>query len=145
MDHPSYKGAFDLSVRDSGAIIVGAGAAPGSRHLERLSFSCYGSRIDAFAYGERVPTTGYGDLQYRANATYTSSFSGTSSATPIVTGVAAVMSGLAKSQNRVLAPRELRDALRATGSVQKGNVGERIGALPNLRQLVPALNLGAQN
>lgn len=145
LDHASYKGAFDLNVRDSGAIIVGAGAAPGTRHLERLSFSCYGSRIDAFAYGEKVPTTGYGDLQSRANATYTSTFSGTSSATPIVTGVAAVMSGLAKAQGRALAPRDLRSALRATGSVQKGNLSERIGSLPDIRQLVPALNLGVQN
>ncbi len=141
LDHPSYNGAFDLSVRDSGAIIVGAGASPGSRHLERLYFSCYGSRIDAFAYGENVPTTGYGDLQYRANATYTSSFSGTSSATPIVTGVAAVLSGLAKAKGKNLTSKEVRDALRATGTVQKGNVNERIGALPNLRQLIPALQL----
>lgn len=145
LDLPAYQGAFDLNVRDSGAIIVGAGAAPGRRHLERLGFSCYGSRIDAFAYGENVATTGYGDLHYQANATYTSRFSGTSSATPIVTGVSAVMSGLAKAQGRTLAPRDLRSALRATGSAQKGNLSERIGALPDIRQLVPALNLGVQN
>ncbi len=142
LDHSSYNGAFDINVRDSGAIIVGAGGSPqGGQHLERLGFSCYGNRIDAFAYGEDVPTTGYGDLQYRTNATYTSSFSGTSSATPIVTGVTAVISGLAKAKGRFLTSKEVRAALRSTGTVQKGNIGERIGALPNLRQLADNLQL----
>jgi subtilisin family serine protease len=142
LDDPSYKGAFDVNVRDSGAIIVGAGGSPkGGQHLERLGFSCYGSRVDAFAYGEDVPTTGYGDLQYVTNATYTSSFSGTSSATPIVTGVSAVISGLAKAKGKNLTSKEVRAALRSTGTVQKGNVGERIGALPNLKQLAETLQL----
>lgn len=142
LDHPSYKGAFDVNVRDSGAIIVGAGGSPqGGRHLERLYFSCYGNRIDAFAYGEDVPTTGYGDLQNNTNATYTSSFSGTSSATPIVTGVSAVISGLAKFKGKNLTSKEVRAALRSTGTVQKGNLGERIGALPNLIQLTESLKL----
>ena len=43
LDAPACGGWFDRSVRDSGAIIVGAGE-PGSR--ARLSFSSYGSRVD---------------------------------------------------------------------------------------------------
>lgn len=142
-DLPIYQGRFDLSKRDSGCILVGA-AAKGTR--ERLGFSNYGSRIDAFGYGREVTTTGYGDLfNGGENRMYTGRFSGTSSATPIVAGAVAVISSIAKAQGRIITPQEMRAALRATGTAQGPQTqAERIGSLPNTEQLLKFLNLKAE-
>lgn len=140
LDDPKYNGAFDLSKRDSGCILVGAADSPkSSRARQRSDFSDYGSRVDAFGYGEDVVSSGYGDL-FSGNhegklAIYTNSFSGTSSATPIVAGSVVAILGVAKAQGKVITPAELRAALRATGTPQEGDVSQRIGNLPNLVQL----------
>ncbi|MBI4402774.1 MAG: S8 family serine peptidase, partial [Deltaproteobacteria bacterium] len=136
-DSRAYNGAFDLKIRDSGAILVGAGGPPtGSSHLKRLSFSNYGSRIDAFGYGGSVVTTGYGDLFNGGyNRTYTDSFSGTSSATPIVAGSVLSLLGMANAKSLALTPKEVRTLLRETGTAQLGDTSQRIGNLPNLKQL----------
>ena len=78
---PSCNGAFNRNLRDSGAIIVGAGSA--TDH-SRLGFSSYGSRVDVQGWGEKVATTGYGDAFDLTDETrlYTYRFGGTSSATP---------------------------------------------------------------
>ena len=131
-DNAVYQGAFDLANRDSGCILVGAGGPPGNTHLQRLSFSNYGSRVDAMGYGYNVVTTGYGDLfNGGQNRMYTAQFSGTSSATPIVAGSIASLSGMARAQSKVLSPLQIRDALRNTGTKQQGNTTERIGNLPD--------------
>jgi serine protease len=140
LDDPKYNKAFDLATRDSGCVIVGAADSPkSSRVRQRSSFSDYGSRVDAFGYGEDVVTAGYGDLfdgEYQTKlASYTNSFSGTSSATPIVTGAVATILGIAKVRGKVITPAEMRAALRATGTPQEGDVSERIGNLPNIVQL----------
>lgn len=139
LDGSAYKGAFDQSKKDSGAILIGAGAPPGRNHLTRLGFSNHGSRLDAFGYGSNVVTTGYGGLHGKGNKTkeYTAEFSGTSSATPIVTGAAVSILGIAKAQGKTISLENLRKALRATGTKQKGNTsGQRIGNLPNIPELV---------
>lgn len=135
-DAPVYQGKFDLKKRDSGSILVGAGAPPGTSHLERLSFSNYGARVDAFAYGRNVVTTGYGDLfNGGPHAQYTAKFSGTSSATPIVVGAAASLLGIGRAHGMILTPTQVRAALRATGTKQKGNTTQRIGNLPDIKAL----------
>lgn len=144
LDDPGYHGAFDLTKRDSGCVVVGAGGPPVVKeHLQRLYFSDYGSRVDAMGYGENVVTTGYGDLfagpgsgESRENLTYTAAFNGTSSATPIVAGAMASVLGYAKAKGITISPKQLREALRKTGTPQKGNVNERIGSLPNLKELL---------
>ena len=62
---------------DSGAILIGAAssAAPHSR----LGFSCHGSRIDCYGWGENVDTLS-SDSTNTATDLYTTGFSGTSSA-----------------------------------------------------------------
>ena len=67
--------------RDSGAIMVGAGssAAPHTR----LGFSNFGNRIDCFAWGENIDTTGDGGSGM-STTSYTTTFGGTSGASPIV-------------------------------------------------------------
>jgi serine protease len=140
MDDANYGGAFDLNNRDSGCIMVGA-VAQGT--FERLDFSNYGSRIDASGFGRGVVTTGYGDLMNAGpDRKYTARFSGTSSATPIVSGAVAVVSSIAKEQGRLITPLELREALRSTG-VSQGAVtsAKRAGSFPHIQQLIKKLGL----
>jgi hypothetical protein len=109
---------------DSLAIIVGAGAvtAGGLADRSRLDFSSFGSTVDLQGWGEQVVTTGYGGLYSAdgANSFYTSTFNGTSSATPIVAGACAVLQSHHKVTNvgAVLTPYEMREILRATGTPQ---------------------------
>lgn len=134
-DDPSYEGAFDLKKKDSGCIMVGA---VGPADKERLSFSNYGSRVDVSGYGRGVVTTGYGDLfNQGAERKYTARFSGTSSATPIVSGVVAVMSSIAQEYNKKISTKEMRDLLRKTG-VPQGPVtrAQKVGNFPSLEQLL---------
>lgn len=139
LDGDLYQGAFDLTKNDSGCIMVGAG----DRDLERLGFSNYGSRIDAFGFGENVTTTGYGDLfNGGENRTYTSQFNGTSSATPIVAGAIAIVSSIAKAKGRILKASEIRAALRVTGAPQGSSTkSQRIGNLPDIAALVKFLGI----
>lgn len=143
LDSPAYEGAFDLSQRDSGAVLVGAaGPAGKDSHLKRLSFSNYGSRIDSFGYGSHVTTTGYGDLFGKGDMPrqYTGKFSGTSSATPIVTGAVVSVLGMALEKDTTISVANMRKALRATGTEQQGTTSERIGNLPNIAELVEHFN-----
>jgi hypothetical protein len=148
-----WKNPFNRANRDSGAILVGAGAPPPGTHganwgpdRSRLDFSNYGASIDAQGWGREVTTSGYGDLQGGANHNvwYTTSFSGTSSASPIVTGSLACVQGALKNAGRIpLSPARARDLLRTTGSPQQASpaspLTQRIGNRPNLRQLIPAV------
>jgi serine protease len=132
-----YGSPFPDGRSDSGAIIVGAGAADGctSPAHSRLSFSSYGSRVNLQGWGECVVTTGYGNLQGGSmNAFYTNSFSGTSSATPIVTGAAAIVSSVAQQQGVSYSPTQVRSLLVSTGTAQDTSTDTgHIGPLPNLR------------
>jgi Subtilase family len=149
--------------RDSGAIIVGAGAPPpGINHWDpdplnhegdygpaasRLDFSNYGRRVDVQAWGKAVMTCGYGTLQggrHTKNRWYTGRFGGTSSAAAIVAGVLACLQGIRlKRKQPPLTPRGARRLLRTTGLRQSygpdAPASERIGRLPDLRQLIAAM------
>jgi subtilisin family serine protease len=141
-----WRNPFRRNPINSGAIVVGAGAPPSGNFgpdRSRLSFSNYGSMIDAQGWGQEVVTTGYGDLQGGSNQNlwYTSRFSGTSSAAPIVAGAIACVQGARRAAG--LAPRlpkDMRNDLRITGTPQQASstapVSQRIGNRPNLRQLL---------
>jgi hypothetical protein len=144
-----WRNSFRRANRDSGAIVVGAGAPPPGTHgrnngpdRSRLDFSNWGALIDAQGWGREVTSCGYGDLQGGTNEDlwYTDTFSGTSSASPIVTGAIACIQGMAKAKGRpVLTPAQIRNCLRATGSPQQDAPGrpatQRIGNRPDLRAL----------
>jgi len=132
----------------SNAIMVGAGAPPSGAYGQdrsRLAFSNFGRRIDCQGWGRGVVSAGYGDLFHLSGVPndednwYTSTFSGTSSASPMVAGVAACVQGIARRHGTLLGAAALRAALRATGSPQLPDDGERIGSRPDLRQLIPQL------
>jgi len=133
LDHEDYNQAFDPEFRDSGCVLVGAALSSGEDRHKKAGFSNYGKRVDAFGYGRGVVTTGYGDLHRGSDANYTATFSGTSSATPIVGGAMASLLGIGKERGITLTPKELRDALRKTGTPQKEPNGQRIGNLPDIK------------
>lgn len=142
LDDSIYQGAFRREVRDSGAIVVGAGYPPGAGNdRARTSFSCYGSRLDVQGWGQGVATTGYGDLYNGGpDARYTRSFSGTSSATSMVAAAAIALQGIAQHATGLpLDPAEVRRVLTETGSPQQGNLAEPIGPRPDLRAAVQSL------
>jgi subtilisin family serine protease len=149
---------FDLAIfngtglqKDSGAIVVGAGIPP-TNHFDvdnayasigvprsRIWFSNYGKILNVQAWGWHVTTLGYGDAQGGSteNTWYTLRFSGTSSASPIVTGAVACLQGRAKSKNGApMTPAKVRQILMATGTPQQAGPGvpltQPIGPQPNL-------------
>ncbi len=147
-DTSIYQQVFDTTFRNSHAIICGAGAPanqliPFGIARRRLAFSNYGERVNLQGYGNGVTTTGYGDLYSGAsdNTWYTRSFSGTSSASPIVTGsvIALQAAYKAASGGATLDADEIRTILNATGSPQQGDTLEHIGPLPDLRAGIDAL------
>jgi subtilisin family serine protease len=141
LDHAAYKGRFDRRKRESGAIMVGAGAPAvnGWTDRSRLDFSNYGSRVDVQGWGRMVATLDYGDLQ-GCDATgrkYTSAFGGTSSASPIVAGAALLVESIAKTEKGCpLSPKDLRKLLVETGSPQTdgphGPASQNVGPRPDL-------------
>jgi hypothetical protein len=151
---------FNVNNPSSGAIIVGAGAPPPYTHnayygpdRSRLDFSNYGNRVDAQGWGVEVTSTGYGDIDnlntqtsVSRNLWYVKDFSGTSSATPIVTGALAVVQAVlkAKNPNKLLTSQQMASIVRlaANGSPQQdgvyGPATQRIGPRPDLNKLIPA-------
>lgn len=142
-DAELYGKRFPDGRRDSGAIIVGAGAAPGCSPTprSRLGFSTYGDRVDLQGWGHCVVSTGYGDLENSGvNSLYTGWFSGTSSASPIVAGAAAALSSaLEEDTGRAAKPAQVPRVLESTGTPEVGD--NEIGPLPNLPAALDRLNL----
>ena len=145
----SWRNPFDPANTSSLAVVCGAGAPPPGTHgrnhgpdRSRLGFSNYGRRVDAQGWGREVTTTGYGDLQGgHPDRQYTDGFSGTSSASPIVTAaVACVQGSLRAHRQTLLTPTGVINLLRTTGSPQTDAPGrprtQRIGNRPNLRQMM---------
>lgn len=143
--------------KDCGAIVVGAGVPPSNRvdfngfgtqfpaysalgvPRSRIFFSNYGKIVSVQGWGWHVTSTGYGDAQGGAiNRQYTFRFSGTSSASPIVTGAVACLQGAAtKKPGRVLTPDQVRRILIKTGTPQQDGPGvpvstNHVGPQPDL-------------
>jgi len=153
-----WKNPFRRGDRDSGAILVGAGAPPPGTHgrnhgpdRSRLDFSNHGAAVDAQGWGREVTTCGYGDLQGGGDEDrwYSDTFSGTSSASPVVVGAIACVQGILKArQQSPLTPHAARALLREGGSAQTDApdrpARQRIGPRPDLRDLIARLPAPAQ-
>ena len=132
-----------VDYRDSGAIFVG-GSDPRDAH-NRCLYSCFGSRLDCFAWGRFVVTCGPQDLDDGGgdhNKTYRKSFGGTSSAAAIVAGVAVVVQARIKgSTGNPATPSRIRSLLSdpATGTPQGSRVSGRIGVMPDLRAIFDSI------
>lgn len=137
--NPSGDQIFNRSssdFRDSGAIIVGA--ATSTAPHSRMGFSCYGSRIDCYAWGENVNTLTTNSTGSAIDQ-YTTSFSGTSSASPIITGAALIVQGLAEANlSRRFSPWQLRTFLSdpANGTPSDTPSTDLIGVMPDLRTII---------
>ncbi|MDH5669782.1 MAG: S8 family serine peptidase [Nitrospira sp.] len=154
----SWRNPFRTTNPSSGAVVVGAGSPPPGTHgrnhgpdRSRLDFSNYGSRVDCQGWGREVTTTGYGNLQGGSNTNewYTETFSGTSSASPVVVGALGCVQGVLRAQGGTLiTPSKAINLLRTTGSPQQDGPGrprtQRIGNRPNLRQAIPTVAHGWQ-
>lgn len=157
---------FDASVfngsnlqKDAGAIVVGAGVPPnnyydynegtGRRYTKmgvprsRTWFSNYGKIVNVQGWGEHVTTTGYGDAfdDGDENRWFTHRFSGTSSASPIVTGAVACLQGIAMAGGGgPFAPADIRKLLIQTGTPQADDPirpkTQHIGPLPNVLKAI---------
>ncbi len=146
LDHRIYRGRLSRAGRDSGAILVGAGAPdePDFVDRSRLDFSNYGSRVDVQGWGRMVATLDYGDLQGcdAHGRKYTALFAGTSSASPVVAGAALLVESAVRTERGCpLGPRALRAVLAATGSPQTdgphGPASQHIGPRPDLARALP--------
>jgi hypothetical protein len=127
--------------RDSGAIIVTA-ATSAAPHT-RLPWAPHGQRIDAYAWGENVNTTSSSSAG--STTLYTSTFGGTSGASPIVTGAVLAIQGMAQAQlGFKFGPRQVRALLRdpANGTAPAATETTAIGRLPNLRAMIDGNVLG---
>ncbi|PED31695.1 S8 family peptidase [Bacillus cereus] len=132
--------------KDSGAIMVGAASARVPH--KRSYFSNYGSRVDVYGWGNAVDTTDAKPSEFITNL-YTSSFAGTSSASPIIAGAAASIQGIAKNnKGKVYTPSQLRNILSdpSTGTKSNDSISDKIGVLPDLKAILSKLgfspNLG---
>lgn len=136
-DHIFDRTSADF--RDSGAIMIGA--CESALPHDRWTWSNYGSRIDCFAWGENVTSCGYGDLDAGSddNSTYTDSFGGTSSASPIIVGSALILQGMHEANTGTrLSPTQMRSLLSdpATGTPQGGGTAGDIGVMPDLQAII---------
>ncbi len=105
--------------------------------------------MDAQGWGREVTTTGGfwdrpGDLQGGAEEIgwYTDTFSGTSSASPVVVGALAALQGMLKAAAQGTDLRRARAVLRATGFPQQdapGGPAQRIGSRPDIKAAVTRL------
>jgi len=144
--------------KDSGAVVVGAGipptnyfdkfgfgaGMPGYSKIgvprSRIWFSNYGKIVNVQGWGWHVTTLGYGDAQGGAEKRwYSLRFSGTSSASPIVTGAVACIQGRAKAKlGAPMTPAQVRALLIKTGTPQVPGPGvpltQHIGPQPNLEK-----------
>ena len=197
LDNPANQVNVDLSKDSSGAIMVGASTGGstvlnGKHTLEKAPYSNCGSRVDVFAWGLGVTTTGYGDHPISApgsmkvdpayvggqdkyvdpNQSYTASFAGTSSATAIIAGSAALLQQYAKQLYKdpksacaiktweyvYLSSQQMRDVMVKSGTASKPynsdpqlwnnykdpNPGCNIGTQPDLAKAMQIIKDGCE-
>ena len=130
-----FRDPANPDFRDSGAIIVTA-ASSAVPHT-RLIYGPHGRRIDCYAWAQNINTTdsdnGGSTNLYRTN------FGGTSGASPIITGSALALQGIAQaSLGFRFSPRQMRAILSnpATGTPPSVAETTLINVMPNLRAII---------
>lgn len=137
--HILQRGHADF--RESGAIIVGSCTAA-TPHA-RWTSSSYGSRIDCYGWGEQIDTI-TSDSSGSTTAT-TTTFGGTSGASPMIVGAALVVQGVAEANlGYRFAPYQMRALLSdpANGTASANPVADRIGVMPDLRAIIMSNAIG---
>lgn len=120
--------------RDPLSIMVGGGSSTVPH--TRLWYSNYGSRVDTYAWGENVDTATT-NADGTDNHAYTTTFNGTSSASPIIAGAALTVQGIAVADSGVkLSPARLRNLLSSYGTSSKNPASDRIGKMSDLKEII---------
>jgi len=124
---------------DSRAIVV-AGASSGVPHI-KSKYSNFGSRIDCYAWGENVVTAGLSPRSSGSSInTYSTDFSGTSSASAIIAGAAIAVQSITEAKyNFRIGPMQMRKLLGSEMYGTKSMNGRRldkIGVMPDLKKII---------
>jgi Subtilase family len=127
-------------MRDSGAIIVGAcsPSVPHARWVDAPAGGNFGSRIDCYAWGDGVFTTGARNDPVQSNSYF--NFSGTSAAAAIIAGVCLLIQNLQRQAGGApLNSRAMRDILRNpnNGTASAVPLNDRIGVMPDFLKIIP--------
>ncbi len=122
--------------KDSGAIMVGSSKSDVPHSSD--GSSNFGSRIDCFAWGENIKTTGNNSSTKDSTTGYTSTFSGTSGAAAIIAGaVISIQSMKEASDNTRYSPTQMREILSnlSNGTPSANPNMDRIGQMPDLKEI----------
>jgi hypothetical protein len=97
-----------------------------------------------YAWAESVDTS-YTDDATGTQNLYTGSFGGTSGASPIIVGSAAIIQGISNAAlGFKMAPLEVRRLLAINGTASSSPATDRIGVMPNLQSIIDT-TFGAGN
>lgn len=146
----------DPTFIDSGAILVGAcQPVPVADDLhDRMNHAWFGKRIDCYAWGDSVLSTrcygiDYNDGQTKetcddgvpAEPTY-GRYSGTSSASAIIAGVAAIVQQMHQAAlSTAASPGRIRELLRdPANGTPIGNIGSTVRSMPDLAKIGGSLS-----
>ncbi len=156
LDSAVWSNKFNPDRRDSGAILVGGGASPNTSYDARTWFpggSCYGERVNVQGWFDSIVSTmnadyggTYANLWLPSTSEhpsgdprqgYTSTFGGTSGASPQVAAAAAVVNSVAiEVRGEALAPEDLRALMVSTGTPQPSDDPFPIGPQPDVRRMI---------
>lgn len=126
--------------RQSGAILVGAAVTAEVTVEEpvrsRLGTSNFGKRVDCFAWGRGVRTTG--EVSGTLDVKYPMNFGQTSAATAIVAGAAVLLQSWRDTIGEPrYTPARLRELFRdPTLNTASHSASDRIGVMPNLKAII---------
>lgn len=157
MDKGPRKGQHTLArsnsteFADSGAILVGASTSAWPHN--RASFSNFGSRVDCFAWGENIVTTGWDATKPTETNRYwgvnltdaggkPTFFGGTSGASPIIVGCCLLLQSLRsiltpKAGSGKLGPFSMRRCLsNPDNGTASFLVTDLIGVMPDLAKII---------
>lgn len=164
---PTYPSVFDLASRDSGAVMVSGVdhyVEPPDTFTAAGQFMNVGRRVDAYSHGVAVASLGtyrflyplpvgcpgpmlFPALWYCTAATraYTRAYQGTSSASAIVTGAAALLEEAHETlYGEALRPHELRSIFRTSGRALPSTIvgSTKVGREPRLSTQLDLLEMG---
>lgn len=127
-----------LSGEDSGAVMVAAARPTQDNRYPPRDDTNFGSRVDCFAWGEGVLTTGYGNHAHIVDndTSLYGTFHGTSSASAIVAGAAVLLQTVYKQAGRPLSPGQMRLLLSDPDLGTVSTVSDDIGVMPNLARIL---------
>lgn len=134
----SSKFVFDRNkisdFKDSGAIMVG-GSSSTVPHARETS-SNFGNRIDCYAWGENIKTTG-NDNAVNTRTGYTSDFNGTSGAAAIIAGAVIAIQSMREAAGKSrYSPIQMREILRnKANGTESESASDNIGVMPDLKKI----------